>query len=152
MIVTFCGHKNFCRQDDEEKRLTDLLRATLREHPDAVFYLGDYGQFDLFCNSVLRALQKDFPRMRRVFVTPYLDPEYRHLWEAEGFYDEILYPFHDPVLPRYAIDKRNRWMIERADLVIAHVDHDYGGAAKTVRHALRQKKRCHNLGILPLFP
>ena len=49
---------------------------------------------------------------------------------------------------RYAISKRNQWMVDKSDLVIAHVDHDWGGAAKTLEYAIRKKKSYINLGEL----
>lgn len=146
MIVTFCGHRDVFFQNGEEKRLEEELRKVLKESPDAIFYLGDYGRFDGLCNNTLRQLQKEYPRLRRVFVTPYLEPEYAHFQYANDYYDEVLYPFTDKVVKRFAISKRNQWMVNEADLVIAYVDHDYGGAAKTFEYAVRKKKKYVNLG------
>lgn len=146
MIVTFCGHRDIFFKNGEEKRLEEELRKVLEEFPNAVFYLGDYGRFDGLCNSALKKLQKEYPRLRRVFVTPYLDPEYAHFQYADEYYDEVLYPFTDKVIKRFAISKRNRWIVNEADLVIAYVDHEWGGAAKTLEYAVRKKKRCVNLG------
>ena len=39
-----------------------------------------------------------------------------------------------------AISKRNEWMVDRADLIIAYIEHDYGGAYKTIRYAQRKNK------------
>ncbi|MBR1747360.1 MAG: DUF1273 family protein [Clostridia bacterium] len=146
MIVTFCGHRNVSYSDDVERRLEEELRKVLEESPEAVFYLGDYGRFDGLCNSTLRRLQREYPLLRRVFVTPYLDPEYAHFQDVHDYYDEVMYPFSEKVLKRFAISKRNRWMVEKADFVIAYVNHDYGGAATTLEYALRKKKKYVNLG------
>lgn len=151
MIVTFCGHRNIFLQNDEEKRLEEELRKILKESPDTVFYLGDYGQFDALCNHTLCGLQKEYPLFRRVFVTPYRDPEYAHFQYVNDYYDEVVYPFSDKVVKRFAISKRNEWMVNEADLVIAYVDHGYGGAAKTFEYAVRKKKKYVNLGTyIPL--
>ena len=146
MIVTFFGHKDAFLSDEEKKKLTDLLRSVLEKSPDAVFYLGDYGNFDYLCNSVLKELQKVFPLLRRIFVTPYLDPKYSRLKCAASRFDEVLYPFTERVPPRFAIHRRNRWMVDNADFIIACIDHDWGGAIKAVEYALQRKKPCVNLG------
>ena len=146
MIVTFCGHKekyySSALTDALERRLRDILETD----PRAVFYLGDYGDFDLTCNRVLRDLQGEYPHLRRIFVTPYLAPNYAHLNLHAEHYDEVLYPFTEKVMPRFAISKRNRWMVDQADLVIACVDYGFGGAAATLRYALGKGKRIVNLG------
>ena len=79
MIVIFCGHRNASLSLEEEQNLVVVLRSTLKEHPDTVFYLGDYGAFDGRCNAILRDIQREYPKLKRIFVTPYLLPEYGHL-------------------------------------------------------------------------
>ena len=146
MIVTFFGHKDARLSGENKNKLTDVLRSVLLDVPNAVFYLGDYGNFDSCCNFALKELQKDFPLLRRVFVTPYLEPDRYRLKTAAARYDEVLYPFACRVPPRFAISRRNLWMADRADLIIACIDHDWGGAAKAVRYAVRKNKPCINLG------
>ena len=46
----------------------------------------------------------------------------------------------ESVPPRFAISKRNQWMVEAADIVVAYVLHNWGGAAMTLQHAKRKKK------------
>ena len=60
-------------------------------------------------------------------------------------YDESLYPPLENVLPKFAISKRNEWMITNADLIIAYVNHSYGGAYKTLKIAKRRKKKIVNI-------
>jgi uncharacterized phage-like protein YoqJ len=56
-------------------------------------------------------------------------------------YDTTCTPLLENVIPRFAISKRNEWMIDKADLIIAFVNHEYGGAQKTLKYAQRKKKR-----------
>ena len=46
---------------------------------------------------------------------------------------------------RYAILKRNEYMIERADVVIAFVNRNFGGAYKSYDYAKRKNKKIYNL-------
>ena len=56
-------------------------------------------------------------------------------------YDSTVYPPLETVPRRFAISHRNRWMVESADVVVAYVLHDWGGAATTLRYACRKKKK-----------
>jgi hypothetical protein len=55
-------------------------------------------------------------------------------------YDEFLYPPLEDVPLRFAITKRNEWMISQADTIIAFVNHTYGGAYKSLLYARRKNK------------
>ncbi len=48
-----------------------------------------------------------------------------------------------------AIGRRNRWLVDCADWVIAFVYRDFGGAAKTVQYALQQGEKVINLAKNP---
>ncbi len=47
-------------------------------------------------------------------------------------YDGTTYPPLEKVPLRYAIVRRNEWMVHESDVVISGVTHSWGGAAKTL--------------------
>ena len=100
------------------------------------FFLGGYGQFDSMAASVVRNLKIKHPQIRSVLVLPYLDREY----DASA-YDESIYPPLENVPKRFAISRRNEYMVDNADVVIAYVLYSFGGAAKTLKYAEGKKKR-----------
>ena len=55
-------------------------------------------------------------------------------------YDGTTYPPLENVPPRFAIVKRNEWMIRESDVVISGVTHGWGGAAKTLEFAQKKRK------------
>ena len=118
------------------------------EGEHVVFYCGGYGEFDLICSRVCRSLKDVWPDSETVFVTPYLNPSQqqriRELLENR-LYDSSVYPPLENVHPRFAILKRNEWMIEKADLVFAYVNVSYGGAAKGFAYAKQKGKTVINL-------
>ena len=64
----------------------------------------------------------------------------------EKYYDSIvipdtLYKIH----PKSIITFRNRWMIERSDLIITYVNHRSGGAYTAMKYAEKLNKRVINL-------
>jgi nucleoside 2-deoxyribosyltransferase len=64
----------------------------------------------------------------------------------EYYYDEIIIPEElCGVHYKAAIQKRNRWMVDRADCLIAYLFRDFGGAYETVKYAKKQGKPVINL-------
>ena len=145
MIITFCGHSNCLFSDEEKEKLKQLLIKEIRKNPTCKFYLGGYGDFDSLCLRTLRELKTDFPDIELLFITPYLDKNYSKLEFAKYHYDDVIFPPLESVPRKFAILKRNEWMVEEADLVIAYVMYSWGGAVKTLEYAKRKKKTIINL-------
>lgn len=134
MIVTFCGHREgYCSA--EVSAWLDVLLPALIEGGAGIFYLGGYGRFDALAASAVWRQKFFYPDVQSILVVPYLNREY-DLSE----YDDTLYPPLESVPLRYAISKRNDWMITNSDVVISGVTHGWGGAAKTLAVAKRKKK------------
>ena len=147
MIITFCGHSNCLFSDEEKEKLKKLLIKEIRKNPTCKFCLGGYGDFDSLCLRTLRELKKDFPEIELLFITPYLDKNYSKLEFAKSYYDDVIFPPIESAPRKFAILKRNEWMVDSADLVIAFVKYSWGGAAKTLEYAKRKKKQIINLAI-----
>ena len=139
MIITFCGHSNCLFSDEEKEKLKQLLIKEIRKNPTCKFYLGGYGDFDSLCLRTLRELKKEFQSIELIFITPYIDKNYSKLEFAKYHYDDVIFPPLESVPRKFAILKRNEWMVEEADLVIAYVKYSWGGAAKTLEYAKRKK-------------
>ena len=60
-------------------------------------------------------------------------------------YDSIVYPPLEKTPLKFAISKRNEWMIDQSDFVIAYVEHSFGGAYQSLKYAHRKGKRIVNL-------
>jgi len=133
--VTFCGHK----ETDDRERIEQWLYGvclSLIEQGANEFYLGGYGEFDLLCAATLREIQHGYPHIRLILVLPYLN---RRILSAG--YDETVYPPLESVPKRFAISRRNEWMVQECDVVVAYVTHGWGGAAKTLEYAQKKKKQ-----------
>ena len=139
MIITFCGHSNCLFSDEEKEELKQLLIKEIRKNPTCKFYLGGYGDFDSLCLRTLRELKKEFQDIELIFITPYIDKNYSKLEFAKYHYDDVIFPPLESVPRKFAILKRNEWMVDSADLVIAYVKYSWGGAAKTLGYAKRKK-------------
>lgn len=148
MTVTFCGHRTIDRPAEVKSWLEEVVRSLILQGSNK-FLLGGYGAFDLMAAHVVHELKAEFPSVESTLVLAYLSTDADlHL------YDNSLYPSLENVPPRYAISRRNRWLIENSDVVVAYVQHSWGGAATTLSNAKRKgkavityRRRCWSLCI-----
>lgn len=127
MIVTFCGHRDFQETDEIKERLLRELLNLAEGNETLICYAGGYGSFDRFAARCVKDAQKTAKNIRNCLVIPYLTASLqKELKEQEGFFDEIIYPALENVPPRFAIIRRNEWMVEQADLVIGYIAHNFG--------------------------
>lgn len=130
MIISFCGHADFVVTSDIEKQMMEILEKCIGES-SAELLLGGYGAFDGFAYNCGVKYKKTHPQVKLFFVTPYMD-------RADNMgrtYDEIIYPPLENVPYRFAISHRNKWMMQKADIVIAYVVREHGGAFAALRQA-----------------
>ena len=146
MIITFCGHAEFSKTTEYEQKILAFLQEKVGDKP-ADMYLGGYGGFDSFAYECCKKYKLTHPQISLVLVTPYLTVDYqqKYLRTQEKRYDEILYLGIEDKPKRYAILYRNRYMVEKADFIIAYVSHSWGGAYTTYKHAIRKGKSIFNL-------
>ena len=145
MIITFCGHSNYLSNYEDERRLLNLLEETI-QGKKVDFYLGGYGGFDNFALKCAKIYKQRHSNATLVFITAYIDNwlvERKHYLEKT--YDLIIYPELENVPKKFAILKRNEWMIKQADYVFAYVQTHYGGAYKSLIYAHKQNKPYTNL-------
>ena len=147
MIITFCGHRNVSDNAIITDRLTDAItKLFLKAMTDSLpisFYCGGYGEFDCLAEKAVEKVRGNFPNIRceKVFVTPYITQSYQYRNEQmKKRFDDVIYPPIENVPYRYAIIRRNEWMIDSADIIIAYVKYSWGGAARTLEYAKRKKK------------
>ena len=148
MIITFCGHSTYSGNLGDEKRLIDFLEQVVCGQ-QVDFYLGGYGGFDSFAYDCCKKYKEMHPNVSLVFVTPYLTVEYQknHLEYKKTRYDEIVYPDIEDKPLKFAIAYRNRYMVDKADYVVAYVAHSWGGAYTTYKYAKRKNKGIFNLAV-----
>lgn len=134
MIVAFCGHSDVTNPDDVRRWLAYTV-DNLTYRGAKTFYLGGYGGFDRLAASVLHDISADNPSIESILVLPYLDREVE-----DDLYDGTIYPPLETVPKRLAIIKRNEWMVDHADVIVAYVLHDWGGANAMLRYTIRKGK------------
>ncbi|MCH5211935.1 MAG: DUF1273 family protein [Oscillospiraceae bacterium] len=139
MIVTFCGHGEITYSEEIRKILYNTVEELINQGADE-FLLGGYGSFDLLAAKTVKILKEKYPHIKSILIIPYINRDF----DAD-IYDCSEYPPIENVPKRFAILKRNEWMARKADVVVAYVQYDWGGAVKTLEYAIRKKKRIINI-------
>lgn len=140
--IAFFGHSTLQTTQAHKERLLSFLEEFVGEEK-AEFFLGGKGDFDEFAYQCCALYKQTHCNVRLLYITPYLPVEnLRHL---ESRYDEIVYPDIENKPNRWAIDYRNRWILEMADFVVFGVDRTWGGAYKIYVRALKRNKLFLNL-------
>lgn len=148
MIITFAGHSLIPSSNKVKETVKDQIRNNITENDVITCYLGGYGDFDKICAVACRELKEEYTNLRLIYVTPYLSlSEQEKIKEMQryGLCDTSIYPPIENVPPRFAILKRNEWMITNADLIIAYVNRSYGGSYKSLQVARRKNKKIINI-------
>ena len=148
MIISFAGHSFVPYGNTVKEIVKTQIRNNVTSNEPIICYLGGYGDFDSICACACRELKQKYPSLELVYITPYLNlSEQEKIKEMQrsGLYDTSIYPPIENTPPRFAISKRNEWMMAAADLVIVYVNHNYGGAYKSFRAAKRCGKKIINI-------
>ncbi len=146
MVITFCGHSQFFKTKEIEEKLLEYLAQVVGDEP-AEMFLGGYGEFDNFAYECCKKYKETHSNVKLVFVTPYITESYQKncLEYQTNRYDLIIYPEIENKPPKFAIIYRNRYMVDKADLVIAYVKYTWGGAYTSLKYAKKKNKKIFNL-------
>ena len=136
MVCTFFGHA------DAKEEIIPALRKeiiNLIENKNVdTFYIGNHGHFDFYAETVLKELSEIYPHIKYSVVLAYLPRG-----KQGEYYDfsNTIYPEGIEKAPlKYAIIKRNKWMIDNSDFVITYVKSVIGGPAQFKELAQKKKK------------
>lgn len=142
MIATFFGHRD--TPSSIQPKLEELLIDLIESNKALVFYVGCQGRFDAIVMRTLKKLKEIYPYIQYSIVLAYmpgredeLDPKY--------YENTILPEGIEKAPPKFAISKRNHWMLKDSEYVITYVTHNYGGAAQFKILAEKKGKKVINL-------
>ena len=120
MTCTFFGHRDTPKETEPALRLT--LIDLIENKNATVFYVGNHGNFDAMVRRQLEDLSKTYP-IEYYVVLAYMpsknDKSDEHSILPEGI---------ETVPRRFAINYRNKWMLNKSDIVVTYVTRSFGGA------------------------
>ncbi len=140
LACTFFGHKDTPDSIEEKLRLTII---DLIENKNInLFYVGNQGNFDYMVRKNLKKIKSEYPHIQYRVVLAY-HPLKK---DNNNDYSNTIYPESLENTPhKYAIIKRNEWMIGLSNYVVTYVKHSTGGASKFKRLAEKKNKVIINL-------
>ena len=136
MIVTFIGHAD--APDNIRENLRNAIINLIENEAADTFYIGTHGNFDIMSCARMKELATIYPYIKVFSVLSYMPTSRSGIADMA---DTILPEEVAAAFPRYAIIKRNQYLIEKSDTVIAYVKRNFGGAAKSRDFAVKKKKR-----------
>lgn len=130
----FFGHRD--TPNGIKTRLTEAVEELISSENVKSFYVGNQGVFDRMVYSVLQEMKEKYPQIKYAVVLAYLptDKDLKNDHACNTIYPEGL----ETVPKRFAISKRNEWMITKSTHCICYVAHNFGGAAKYVERAIKR--------------
>lgn len=146
MICTFFGHRDTPKE--AEPHLYTALAYLIRNKGVDLFYVGNNGSFDFMVQKTLNKLKLDYPNIRYFVVLAYMPR--KHTAFEHNFKNSIYPEGMENTPPKYAIIKRNKWMIDKSDFVVTYVKSPVGGAAQF--KSLAEKKNKTVINIAELLP
>ena len=147
--VAFFGHRIIDNPFPVEQNLEKIIRELLHSKEYVEFLVGRDGDFDQLVSSTVRrckrAVRDDNSAL--VWVMPYETAEYRDNEEAfHDYYDDVGVCGASAVGHfKGAHQKRNREMVDRADLIVCYIERENGGAWQTIKYAIGHDKAIINL-------
>ena len=149
MIISFAGHSSISWKSKVKDLVKKQIENNITSEEHIICYLGGYGDFDEICAIACSELKNKYNNtFELIYVTPYITlSEKAKIKEMEkcGFCDATVYPPLENVPLRVAISKRNEWMMKNADVVIAYVNRNHGGAFKALQVAKQNEKKVINV-------
>ncbi len=143
MTCTFFGHRNTPRE--VALKLNEILVDLIEKMGVANFLVGNQGDFDKMVRRQLLELKEIYP-IKLEIVLAYL-PNEKNVNSEEKEIDTIFPEGIEKVPRKFAINYRNKWMIEQSDYVVTYVKHTIGGAAEFKEYSEKKNKKVINIAI-----
>lgn len=140
---TFFGHRDY-NSGNRNLEIKPLLRELIQNCNVDTFYVGSQGNFDIAVLLCLREMQAVFPHIA-VFVVLAYHPAVRKYSDIIKSEETIFPEKMENIHPKFAVAKRNEWMISKSDYAVVYVKNSIGGAAKY--KALAEKKKLKVINI-----
>lgn len=136
MTVTFFGHRD-C-PDKIYNNIKETIIELIRNKNADYFYIGDNGYYDFLVRKALHEIKSTYTELEFCVVLAYMPTK-----STKSDYDKFntIYPDGLENVPyKFAIYRRNEWMLKRSEMVVTYVHHNSGGAFKFKEKALKLNK------------
>ena len=117
---------------DLSEKIISKIKYLINEKGVNLFYVGNHGNFDKIVMQCLIEVKKQYENIDYAIVLAYMPKK------ELDYTDKTIFPEgQESALPKYAINKRNKWMLKNADYLITYVSHP-GNSALLREEALKK--------------
>ena len=138
----FTGHRNL-PEDFDEKSIEKAVENCIKKGVE-VFYNGVAKGFDLVSAKVVLSLKKKYPNIKLIACIPCYNQEKSYNEEEKKEYIEVLAKADEKIYIsdreyfRGCMQKRDRFLVDKADILIAYLKKESGGTAFTVNYCKKK--------------
>ncbi len=138
MTCTFLGHH------DAPSSLYDTLKKEIERlifEGVVNFTVGNNGSFDLMVQRILCEISKENSKIKISIVLSRINE-----LAISGFQESTVFPEGlELAIPKFAICKRNEWLLGNAQILISYVRHTTSNSYKWLKKAKNQGLKIINL-------
>ena len=139
MTCTFIGHRD--APNKIKLSLKEAILYVIEKERIEKFLVGNNGSFDFYAQCALRELKEERPTICFDIVLSRLDEKV--ISENQG---ETLFPAGlETALPKFAISKRNNWLINNSSILIAYAKYRISNSGKWLERASKKGLKIINL-------
>ncbi len=139
----FTGHRNISSDFSAEKLENAIDECISRGCVN--FYCGMAKGFDLLAGAEILKRKKEGKKVRLIACIPYPEQPKNYDEKSKVLYNEILKNTDEKHVlfkeyTKWCMAKRNEFMVDLSDVMIAYLNADSGGTFYTVKKFLQKKK------------
>ncbi len=135
MICTFFGHRDAPNHIKGSLRV-EVLRL-INEKGVKRFYIGNNGSFDYMAQSVLQEIAMAYEDVKYAIVLSAINE-----CAMNGDQEHTIFPEGlECVPPKFAIPRKNDWLIKQCDVVVVYAKYHFSNSFKYAQKAARRGAR-----------
>lgn len=147
--VSFFGHRQIYNSSVINKKLEKIIYKLLIENEYVEFLIGRNGEFDILVSSIIHMYKRNLrsDNSAHILILPYITSDYMNNKNFfDNYYDEIeICGLSAKKHFKSAYQIRNKSMVDRSDLIIFYIEHNWGVAYKTMNYAKKTGKKFINI-------
>ena len=134
MVCTFLGHKDASEKIKEkiETKIFSLVQEGVK-----LFLVGNNGYFDYTVQSILENISSSKKDIKYYIVLSKINEKAINNAQSSTIFPEGL----ELVPPKFAISKRNEWLIKNSNIAVVYVTNKHSNCYKWVEKALSRGLR-----------
>lgn len=138
---TFIGHTDFAKTDSSS--IYKAIKTLIEKEDVTTFYVGTHGNFDRMVYRCLCQLENRY-NIKTIVVLSHLNRTNQYYDMSKTIFPDVL----TKTPPRFAITKRNQYMISQSQYMICGVNNTLSNSYRFAKEAQKRGLKVINIGEL----